>query len=57
MIIDFDNNIVGVGKTSLVLQFTKGEFVESYISTIGVDFVIHLNILLIFKLESEEYKN
>jgi small GTP-binding protein len=28
----------GVGKSSLMLKFTRGQYTESYISTIGIDF-------------------
>ena len=29
----------GVGKTSLIKKYTKGEFQEDYISTIGAQFM------------------
>ena len=31
---------LGVGKSSLLLRFAKGYFADSYVSTIGVDFVV-----------------
>ena len=38
----------GVGKSALMLRFSDDMFTESYVSTIGVDYVLFIKFLLIF---------
>lgn len=43
----------GVGKSCLLLRFADDTYTESYISTIGVDFVILFNMKKIRTIELE----